>query len=112
MYGRTTCLFHILQEWLNKRAGIPSRKPAYVKTRDELIRAVQDGATDILGLFGPLYLAWGAEKNATTRQTQPTLAEMVDAAITVLQTNKNGFLLFVESGQIDWVSLATLSQNL
>jgi alkaline phosphatase len=34
----------------------------------------------------------------------PTLADMTEAAIRVLERNKNGFWLMVEAGDVDWAS--------
>ncbi|KAK9501670.1 hypothetical protein O3M35_012353 [Rhynocoris fuscipes] len=43
------------------------------------------------------------------RSKEPTLAEMTEAAIKVLNKNKNGFALFVEGGKIDLGHHATLA---
>jgi alkaline phosphatase len=34
----------------------------------------------------------------------PTLADMTDAALTVLETNKKGFWLMIEAGDVDWAN--------
>ena len=34
----------------------------------------------------------------------PTLADMAQAALTVLSTNKNGFWLMIEAGDVDWAN--------
>jgi alkaline phosphatase len=41
----------------------------------------------------------------------PTLADFATAALTVLSTNKNGFWLMVESGDVDWANHANNIDN-
>lgn len=50
------------------------------------------------GLFTPEHLAYHLDSNAS----QPTLEEMTETAIKILQKNSQGFFLFVEGGQIDF----------
>lgn len=60
-------------------------------TRDELM-AAHDGR--VLGLFGISHL--------TTERPEPTLAEMTSKALELLSSDKDGFFLMVEGGQIDF----------
>lgn len=66
---------------------------AYVETKDELmqLRAEND---HVLGLFSDGYLI--------NQDSEPTLAEMTDAALKILSQNEKGFFLMVEGSQIDW----------
>ena len=50
----------------------------------------------ILGLFESSHMQYEAD-----RAGEPSLAEMVEAAITALQGNENGFFLEVEAGRVD-----------
>lgn len=44
-------------------------------------------------------------------QENPTLAEMTDVALTVLETNPEGFWLMVEPGDVDWANHANNVDN-
>ncbi len=59
----------------------------------------------LLGLFAYSGMADGVEYRLTKddpKRTQPTLAEMTDKALSILEKDKDGFFLMVEGGQIDW----------
>lgn len=59
----------------------------------------------ILGLFSPSGMMNAIDERATrsaTDRTEPSLREMTQAALTVLERAPDGFFLMVESGQIDW----------
>ncbi|XP_019626950.1 PREDICTED: alkaline phosphatase-like [Branchiostoma belcheri] len=52
----------------------------------------------LLGLFEPSHMQYVTD---TDRAGEPTLTEMTDKAIRMLQKDDNGFFLFVEGGRID-----------
>jgi alkaline phosphatase len=54
----------------------------------------------LLGLFADEGLT--PEKDRTKETTEPTLSEMAEAALTVLEKDADGFFLMVEGSQIDW----------
>lgn len=54
----------------------------------------------VLGLFAPSHLDWNYKVDGIS-DVVPTLKEMTMKAIEILQTNPNGFFLFVEGGRID-----------
>ncbi|MDI3324352.1 alkaline phosphatase [Pontibacterium granulatum] len=61
----------------------------------------------LLGLFAYSRTLNGIEEsNSLTdpQRTTPTLQEMTEKAISVLEKNENGFFLMVESGLIDWAA--------
>jgi alkaline phosphatase len=64
---------------------------AVVESRDALLSTTN---SKILGLF--------QDGALTTDPPEPSLAEMTEKAIQVLSTNRDGFFLMVEGGQIDW----------
>ncbi|WP_059172137.1 alkaline phosphatase [Bacillus sp. FJAT-27445] len=53
----------------------------------------------LIGLFADDALAPSLDREETN---QPSLAEMTDAALNVLNKDKDGFFLMVEGSQIDW----------
>lgn len=79
------------------------------KTRDELL-AIDKGGKDapILGVFyqDGLPYALDRENDETLKKETPSLAEMVGTAIRHLQKNRNGFVLQVEGGKVDWAAHA------
>ncbi|WP_417841304.1 alkaline phosphatase [Terasakiella sp.] len=70
--------------------------------KDQLAHSKGD---KLLGLFAYSGMADGIEYRQTkndAKRTQPTLAEMTQKALNVLEKDKDGFFLMVEGGQIDW----------
>jgi len=58
--------------------------------------------TKLLGLFAD---------NGMPRPFTPTLAELTEAAITILSQDPDGFFLMVEGGQIDWAAHRNEADN-
>ncbi|XP_017862510.1 PREDICTED: membrane-bound alkaline phosphatase [Drosophila arizonae] len=78
-----------------------SDRNVYVKNRKKLLK-VDPATTDrLLGLFAKSHLHYHEEQLADPENTEPTLEEMTQKAIEVLQTEENGYFLFVEGGKID-----------
>jgi len=73
-----------------------------VKTRDELLNSK---SPKIWGSFAPSDLAYDLDR-ATTRASEPTLAEMTNKAINTLNKDEDGFFLFVEGSKVDWAAHA------
>jgi alkaline phosphatase len=66
---------------------------------------LQHARGKILGLFAGSDMANGIVENKnknTPAHTEPTLKEMTEKALEVLDFNPKGFFLMVEAGQIDW----------
>ncbi|WP_249317085.1 alkaline phosphatase [Bacillus sp. FJAT-50079] len=69
----------------------------YVSDRNDLLNISK---TDkLIGLFSEDGMAPELDRDMTT---QPSLAEMTEAALNVLKKDKDGFFLMVEGSQIDW----------
>jgi alkaline phosphatase len=76
----------------------------YVEKLEEL-RNVDAQKTDALfGLFSSDHIAYYHEQ---AENDDPSLTEMTEKAIEILQKNPNGFFLFVEGGRIDHAHHAT-----
>ena len=59
----------------------------------------------VLGLFADSAMEDGitaARRAADPTRTEPTLREMTEAALRLLESHPEGFFLMVEGGQIDW----------
>ncbi|MBS4206171.1 alkaline phosphatase [Lederbergia citrea] len=73
----------------------------FVSNRDELLNAKK---TDkLIGLFSEIGMAPELDRHATT---EPSLAEMTEAALKILKKNRDGFFLMVEGSQVDWAGHA------
>ncbi|WP_343042298.1 alkaline phosphatase [Ornithinibacillus caprae] len=74
----------------------------FVETRDELLQNLYidiKNGEKLLGLFANEALAPELHRGETE---EPSLAEMTERAIDVLEEDKDGFFLVVEGSQIDW----------
>jgi len=88
--------------FVERQAGNPDGGP-------RLLAAANDPDTRrLVGLFGGAggNLEYQLANGSGGQPENPTLAEMVLAALTVLERNNSGFVLMVESGAIDWASHA------
>jgi len=65
----------------------------YVETRDKLMLANAENGY-LLGLF--------SDGIMLIQDPEPTLAQMTDKALEILNRNEKGFFLMVEGSQIDW----------
>ncbi|KFQ32370.1 Intestinal-type alkaline phosphatase, partial [Merops nubicus] len=84
----------LIKMWLESRKGA-----RYVWNRTEMLAAAADPSVDyLMGLFEPADMKYNLLRNTTL---DPSLTEMMEAAITILSRNPNGFYLFVEGGRID-----------
>lgn len=83
-----------------------------VKTKKELENASND--KPILGVFAndALPYAIDLENDNDLKGKIPTLAEMTRKAIQKLSTNRNGFVLQIEGGKVDWAAHANDSAAL
>ncbi|KAM6258034.1 intestinal-type alkaline phosphatase-like [Porphyrio hochstetteri] len=85
---------NLINTWLEARPGA-----RYVWNKTEMLAAAADPEVNyLMGLFEPMDMKYNPVRNTTL---DPSLTEMVEAAITILSRNPNGFYLFVEGGRID-----------
>jgi alkaline phosphatase len=73
-----------------------------VRNRKEMMAAAND--KQILGVFGEDALPYSLDRayDKTLTETTPTLAEMAQKAIDRMKGHKNGFVLQIEGGKVDW----------
>lgn len=85
---------NLVEEWLTNHQGA-----RYVWNRAELLQATQDSSvTQLMGLFEPWEMKYETERDP---EQDPSLLEMTEAALHLLNRNPRGFYLFVEGGRID-----------
>lgn len=83
---------NLVNEWLAQKSG----DGVFVSNKVGLDAVDTSNTEYLMGLFGYSHLQHNLDKPAS----QPSLAEMTEAAIKVLD-NANGYFLFVENGHID-----------
>uniref|UniRef100_A0A3P9IY34 Alkaline phosphatase n=1 Tax=Oryzias latipes TaxID=8090 RepID=A0A3P9IY34_ORYLA len=86
---------NLVQEWIDR---MKDQGGHYVWNKQQLLSLNPKKTNYLLGLFGPVDLPYDLERNA---DSDPSLTQMVEVAIRVLQNNPNGFYLLVEGGRID-----------
>lgn len=94
-YGKRTDK-NLIKHWLHIHRH-ESHK--YVDSKEELL-AVDNDVERLFGLFSSDHMPYHLDEEAVE---QPTLSEMVDKALDILdkEDDENGFFLFVEGGKID-----------
>lgn len=65
-----------------------------MQTKDELAQVDKGKVQYLFGSFSQSHLLYDQQRTNTT--TEPSLVEMTEAAINVLQNNDKGFFLLVE----------------
>ncbi|MFA4870004.1 MAG: alkaline phosphatase [Pedobacter sp.] len=85
-----------------------ARTKGYTVVTDRKQLLNQDGSKPLLGIFTDDALPYALDRSADKELIEkvPTLAEMTKNAIKTLSKNKNGFVLQVESGKVDWAAHA------
>ncbi|MCL4637449.1 MULTISPECIES: alkaline phosphatase [Olivibacter] len=78
------------------------------QNRDEMNTLSDKEDRPILGVFYADGLPYALDRanDPTLASTTPSLAEMTKAAIKKLKNNKNGFVLQIEGGKVDWAAHA------
>lgn len=72
------------------------------RTRTEMMAASND--KPVLGIFGDESLPYAIDRRSSKEltETMPSLAEMAQKAIDRMKNHKNGFVLQIEGGKVDW----------
>lgn len=95
---------NLIDEWISgKYASDPTKKREYVQNRGELQKVKTEHVDYLLGLFSDNHMSYSSielEKDDGPLG-EPSLSEMVETAIEVLERDKDGFVLVVEGGRID-----------
>lgn len=98
---------NLINEWISAKTNAKSAW-AYVNNRQNLMDLNNSRAKYVLGLFASQHMSYHSDAN---HAFEPTLTEMTEAAMNILSTNSNGYVLFVEGGLIDYANHATLAQK-
>ncbi len=87
-------------------AAFEKQQYIVAKTKDDLKKA--DPSKKLLGVFDYDALPYQIDRMQSKELTEkmPTLAEMTQVAIDQMKNHKEGFVLQVESGKVDWAAHA------
>lgn len=85
-------------------AAFKSKGYQVVKTKSEMEAA--SNSQPVLGVFSDDALPYYVDRNSddNLKKTIPSLAEMSQKAIDRMKGHKNGFVLQIESGKVDWAA--------
>ncbi|MBF0207217.1 MAG: alkaline phosphatase [Oligoflexia bacterium] len=83
-------------------AEIKRQKYIYVSNREELLKT-NTHRPKVWGAFAPLDLPYDFDRDP---KKIPSLKEMTEKAIEILQRNKRGFFVMIEGSKIDWAAHA------
>jgi alkaline phosphatase len=75
----------------------------YITTKSEMEESNSD---KLWGLFAKRDLSYDFDRTALGNEEEPSLAEMTEKAIEVLEKDEDGFFLMVEGSKIDWAAHA------
>jgi len=93
--GKRTDGRDLREEW--KSANV---KGAYIETQAEFDAIDTSSTSKLLGLFNYSHMQYEADRTNDVAG-EPSLTQMTEKAIKVLQHNDKGFVLMVESGRVD-----------
>lgn len=91
----------LIKAYQNKDYGV-------VTSREQLMRTYNSIDIPLLGVFydGGLPYSLDQAQDKLLQESVPTLAEMTRKAIESMSRNKNGFVMQVEAGKVDWAAHA------
>jgi alkaline phosphatase len=91
----------LTKEWLSKYPNA-----GYVWNQAQFDAISIDNVDHLLGLFDMSHMEYELDRHNDTGK-EPSLSEMTQKAISLLEKNDQGFLLYVEAGRIDHAHHAT-----
>jgi alkaline phosphatase len=86
---------NLTAEWLAQR-----KNSQFVRNCDELASIDSESTERVLGLFAASHMQFEVDR-AAQPHCEPSLTQMTDAALSVLERNRRGYFLMVEGGRID-----------
>ncbi|ALC41458.1 CG1809 [Drosophila busckii] len=104
---------NLIKQWLSDRQS-ENVTAKYVWSRKGLTELNLEHTDYLLGLFASDHLPYDGDRHRSTKhsaQADPSLTELTEAAIRVLQRNDKGYFLFVEGARIDMAHHSNYAQR-
>ncbi|XP_055599306.1 membrane-bound alkaline phosphatase-like [Uranotaenia lowii] len=99
----------LIKEWVGKHEALGETR--YVWNRTELMDVDASKTEYLMGLFEGSHMRFNVQNQAGNRpELEPTLEDMTQKAIEMLQKYDDGYVLFIEGGQIDLAHHATYAR--
>ena len=90
----------LIQEWMQERSK--HGNASYIWNEEQLKFLDYEKTDYLMGLFEADHCLFNIDvNNKGLQDREPSLSEMTEAAIKILQKEENGYFLFVESARID-----------
>ncbi|KAM7348585.1 membrane-bound alkaline phosphatase-like [Cochliomyia hominivorax] len=92
---------NLIEEWLSIKEQ-ENKRAAYVSNKNDLNNLDLENTDYLMGLFASSHCPYhGDLERDNLKETVPSLSEMTEKAIELLQRSENGYFLFVEGARID-----------
>ncbi|KAI0980049.1 hypothetical protein GJ496_011587 [Pomphorhynchus laevis] len=97
--GRRVDGRNLIEEWKAKMTS-KGKTPNFVWSNNDFHNLSTNKIDNLLALLEPSHMHYEIDR-IKLKLSEPSLAQMTATAISILQKNPNGFVLFVEGGRID-----------
>jgi len=87
---------NLIEEWKSMNAS-----RTYVSSKQELLDVNPDEVVQLLGIFNSNHIDYNLEVQARNLVDQPSLTDLTEKAIDILEQSAEGYFLFVEGGRIE-----------
>ncbi len=91
---------NLTEEWVSSRNQLANNSK-FVFDKVGFDQATPENTSYLLGLFERSHMQFEADRIAVTSPKEPSLTEMTEKSIKMLDKNKSGYFLHVEAGRID-----------
>lgn len=95
--GRRQDKVNLITEWLSQKTQ-DGRVPRYISNREDLMTLDHNKTQFLMGLFNSDHMEFNLKRD---KNKEPSLEEMTESAIKILQKSPNGYFLFIEGARID-----------
>lgn len=104
---------NLIHSWLEQKQNL-SASASYVWSRKGLSQLDLNNTDYLLGLFAHGHLPYDGDRERSpvhSHLADPSLTELTEAALRVLQRNQDGYFLFVEGARIDMAHHSNYAQR-